>query len=235
MNCRIVKMMALLIVILLIPCSVLAAGKLVTTQENFYVTNGYSIYGRVFARIENKGDKPVEYSAGLFEIYDKNADTLASDSYLSVYGRYLAPGEYGYVVASESIKDVDVYTDVDDYMLTVTGKSNSGKYIKRINCKAEYTPNVQISRYSTRNFMTATFTNDTDDTLFDLHVVMALLDDDGNILDIETTSFYNSIGINPGSTVTVRESVDDDIRDAYERAGSQPTHVDAFAYIEVEE
>lgn len=224
-----------LVVLALLPAGALAAGKLTTTQENFYAVDNYSVYGYAFARVENVGDKPVEYSAGLLEIYDANGDTLASDSYLSVYPKYLLPGEYGYVRAYENVDTAQSYTDVDDYLLTVTGKSSSGVTAKRFACETEWLPDFQRTQYSTADYMVATFTNDTDQTIFDIEVVLTLLDDEGNILDVEDVSLYSSIGVNPGSSVTVREEVNGGLREAYERAGRTATHVDAIAYVYVEE
>ena len=216
--------------------SALAAGKLTVTQENFYVVNGYSIYGYALARIENTGDRPVEYSAALLEIYDKEGNTLASDTYPSVYGKYLQPGEYAYVKEYERVENIDTYLDVDDYVLNMTGKSSSGYKTLRLNCdSATYTPDLQVTRYSKRNRIECSFTNTTDETIFDLQVVMALLDAEGNILAIESQSLYSGVGVNPGATLTIRADVDDAMREAYERAGLVPDHVDAYAFVYVEE
>ncbi len=230
---------AALALLLLLTCfagPALAAGKFAVVQENFYVVNGYSVYGYAFARVENKGDRPAEYSASLLEIYDKDGETLASDTYPSVHGRYLQPGEYAYLVQYKKVDGVDTYLDVDDYALTVTGKSSSGKTTLRLNCdEAVYTPGLQVSRYSTRNRIEATFTNNTKDTIFDLTVVMAVLDAEGNILAVESQSLYSGVGVCPGASITVRADVSDAMREAYERAGLIPDHVDAYAYTYIEE
>lgn len=227
--------LVLTIMIAVMPLSASAAGKLATTQENFFVVNSYKIYGYAYARIENVGDKPVEYSAGLLEIYDANGDTLTSDTYLSVYGKYLQPGEYAYVKVYDSIDTAESYSDVDDYMLTVTGKSSSGNITKRFACETQWIPDYQISKYSTRDYMFATFTNDSSETVYDIEVVLALLDDDDNILYVDTVGLYSAVGVNPGSTITVKTYVSDSMTEAFERDGYTATHVDAFAYVYVEE
>lgn len=227
---------ALLAVLLItvMPVGAFAAGKLEVTQENFFVTELGSIYGYCFARIENTGDKRAEYSAGLFEIYDANGDTLTSESYMSVLGDYLEPGEYGYVSVYESIDNASTINDVDDYMLTVTGKSSSGTVTQRFACESEWLPDYQVNNYWTSDLMTATFTNTTDETIYDVDFALALLDDDGNILDIEYTTTYD-IGVAPGSSITVREEVSSYMMEAIEREGFTPTHVDAFAYVYIDE
>ena len=224
-----------LIIALLLPVSALAAGKLVATQENFYVIHSWnSFYGYTFMKLENTGNKPVEFSAGLFEIYDANGDTLASDSSFTTYGRYVAPGEYIYAQINEEIKEIDNPDVVDDYMLTVTGKSTNNE-LRKITCTAEYKPDYQYSKYSSGPYMFATFTNESEDIVYGLRVVFALLDDEDNILYIEGTSIYDSVGLHPGATVTAKCSVSDRFIEAYEKAGLKATHVDAYAYYTVNE
>ena len=69
------KIISLTIALALLLCAAslpaLAAGKMTVAQENFHVTDGYSVYGYALAKVENTGDKPVEFSAGLLEIYDE--------------------------------------------------------------------------------------------------------------------------------------------------------------------
>lgn len=219
-----------LAVLAALPGSSLAAGKMTAVQENFYVVNSYSIYGYVFARVENTGDRPVGYSAALLEIYNANGDPLASDTYPNVYGKYLQPGEYAYVKHYERVEGIESYTEVDDYSFTISGKSDSSHTTKRFACKAEYFPDLEVSKYRTENVILATFTNDSEEVVFGLDVVMALLDDEGNILDIENVNLYSSVGVNPGSSITVTAEVSSAMREAFERKGLSPTHVDAYAY-----
>ena len=223
----------ILMVLMVMPTMSFAAGKMVSTQEDFYVVNSYSIYGYVFAKVENTGDKPVEYSAGLLEIYDANGDTLASDSYLSVYPKILAPGEYGYVKDMEKV-ETELYTDVDDYMLTVTGKSNSGDTVLRLPVVSEYLDQVPVYSWRNEDYLVATVTNDQDKTIFGIQVVMVLLDDEDHILDIEQVDLYSGKGLTPGSSLVLKEEVSSAIREAYERKGYKATKADAIAYVYVD-
>lgn len=211
-----------------IPFPAFAAGKMTVDHENFHVTDGYSVYGYAFAKVENKGDKPAAFSAGLLEIYDANGDTLTSTDYLHCYPPYLKPGEIGYIYCYDNIENADTYTVVDDYLLTVTGKSTNSEvvYFPAI---GHYQPNVQISKYSTYDYITAEITNDSAETIFDVEVVLVLLDDSDNILLVEHQNFY-STGINPGSTITFRSSISSTWYDTWAREGVTPTHVDVIAY-----
>lgn len=224
----------ILVLVLLIPSMALGAGKLTTVKENFYVVKSWSsIYGYAFMRLENTGNKPVEYSAGLFEVYDGNGDTLASDSYINVYGKYIAPGDYAYAMVNEEIENAEE-SQVDDFMTTMTGKSTNSE-TKKFQCETQYLPDFQVSTWSKEDLMTATFTNDTDDVVYGITTVFALLDDDDNILYMDTVSTYSSVGLMPGSSMTMKSEVSSSIKEAYEKAGLKPTHVDAYAYIYIEE
>lgn len=211
-----------------------AAGKVSVTQENYATVDNWGTTSYVFARIENIGDKPVEYSAGLFEIFDKNGDTLASSSYLNVYGEVLQPGEYAYVKAGESIDDSHSSGDVDDYMLTVTAKNGSDRKMERYTCQTQWLPDFPVNKYWTENYMEATFTNTTGKTLFGVSIALALLDEAGNILYVADKDFYSGVGIPSGSSVIVREEVSRVLLDYYETKGIFPASVDAYAYVEFE-
>ncbi len=225
---------ALLIVMMLVTMSfhALAAGKMTVTQENFYVVSSWGIYGYAFARVENTGNKPIAYNAGLLEVYDKNGDAIGATTYLKCYGQYLQPGEYVYLTGAATLDGIQSVSEQDDYSLMVSGQSNNSNYVKKFDCVAEYKPNEK-SGYWTYNNLYATFTNDSDDVLYGVNVVIALLDKDENILDIETVSMNNSVGIWPGSKITVVAQVSDAIVDAYKKAGFTADHVDAYAYVEL--
>ena len=208
----------------------MAAGKLSVTQENFHAIDMYSAYGYLYAKVENVGDKPIKVNAGLLEIYDANGDPLTSTDYVNAYVEYLQPGEYTYVSAYE---DVDAGVDaIDDYMFTVSGKSDNETQILTIPCEAKYEVD-DSNKYWTNYYMYATYTNPTDKPLYNLEVVAALLDAEGNILYVEGNNMYNT-ALHPGSTVTVRMDISSGFIEYYEAKGFVPTSVDAIAYVEVE-
>lgn len=209
-----------------------AAGKTTVTQENFYIVNSWGIYGYVFAKVENTGNKPIAYNAGLLEVYDENGDAIGATTYLRCNGKYLQPGEYVYLSANASLDTIKSVSEVDDYSLTVSGQSNNSMYVKKFSCDAEYKPNEK-SGYWTYNNIYATFTNDTEDVVYGVTVVMALLDKDDNILDVETVNIYDSVGIWPGSKITAVANVNDAIIEAYKGQGFTADHVDAYAYVEL--
>lgn len=222
----------LVMAICMTACPTLAAGKLVVGQENFHVTDSFNLYGYAYARVENTGDRPVEFSAGLLEIYNADGDTLTSSDYLHCYPSCLEPGEIGYVYAYDTIDTAESVSEVDDYLLTVTGKSSDSK-VTRYPAVASYQKDVQITKYSTYDYVVAEITNDSEETVYSMEVVIALLDDNDNLLYMAYNNFYNSTGINAGSTITYRDSISDTWYDTWAREGLTPTHAEVIAYSEV--
>ena len=231
-----VIIIASVLMVCVAPVHTFAAGKLSVTQENFHVIGGSSIYGYAYAKIENVGDKPIKVNAGLLEIFDEAGDTLTSDDYLNSYAQYLQPDEYTYAYISEKIENIESPSEADDYMLTITGKSDSSKYSLRLPVSnTYYEPDVQVSSYSTKSYMHATVTNDTDETVFGLIIALVLLDDEDNILYITSESMYDSKGITPGSSIEIRVNPGSTFLNYYEEKGYTPTKVDAIAYVNVTE
>lgn len=227
------KKCLLVLVLCLICCisaTAMAAGKLNVTQENFHKIDMYSAYGYLYAKVENVGDKPIKVNAGLLEIYDENGDPLTSTDYINAYVTYLEPGAYTYVSAHE---DVDAGLDaIDDYMFTVSGKSDNETKVITFPCETSY--DVDDSNpYWKRNYMYATFTNTSDSPIYGLEVVVALLDAEGNILYVESESMYDSKALHAGSTMTVRIDVSSSFIEYYEANGLVPASVDAIAYAEL--
>jgi uncharacterized protein YxeA len=208
--------------------SALAAGKLSVEQENFHVISSYSLYGYAYAKVTNVGDKPIVVNTALLEVFNADGDALTSTDYFSDYAKYLQPDEYTYVRIMDEIEDVEA-SDVDDYMLTITGKADSDYITQRFPCTTSYEPNVKEG-YSTSNYMYATFTNDTDETVYGISAVLALLDADGNILYMDDDDLYSERGLTPGSSITLRKAVSSSFIEYFENNGLVPATVDAIVY-----
>ncbi len=74
--------------------SAFAAGKLQIQQENFCVISIYRLYGYVYAKVANVGDKPIAVNTALLEIYNADGDALTSTDYCYTSAKYLQPNEY---------------------------------------------------------------------------------------------------------------------------------------------
>lgn len=218
----------LLVVLMLMTCSTaFAAGKLSVTQENFHFIASYWNYGYVYARVENVGDKPIKVNAGVLEIYDADGEVITSTDYLNAYATYLQPGEYTYVELYEDMEATDSVPD--DYMLTLTGKSDNSQIALRLPVETKLEMNV-VDGWWTYNYMYAVVTNNTDDVVYNLEVVLALLDADGNILYIDGHDLYSSVGVNPGASVTFRLDISSSFIEYFDANGLVPVSVDAIAY-----
>ena len=222
----------LALAMMLTAASALAAGKISVDQENLVVTEGYTTYGYVYAKISNVGDKPVKVNAGVLELYDPNGDVITSSDWLNTYAEYLEPGEYTYAYIYDDVEDTYAPDDIADYLLTVTGKSDTDRSTLRLPVEVDYQENVGDG-YWTYDYMYATVTNNTDQPIYDITTVLVLLDADGNILYMTSDSMYSK-AIMPGSSIVIREYVPDNYKDAYTKAGLTPAAVDAIAFINVD-
>jgi len=147
------------------------------------------------------------------------------------HATYLQPGEYTYVKMYDEIESDQLAPD--DYMLTLTGKSSVDKTAVHLPVTTKLDLNV-TEGWWTYNYMYATITNNTDAPLYDVEVVLALLDAEGNILYIDSYDFYSTVGIEPGSSVTVRKDIDSSFMDYFAAKELIPTTVDAQAYALIE-
>ncbi len=208
-----------------------AAGKVNVSKENFYVLGGYSTYGYVFAKVENVGDKQIKVNAGVAEFYDVEGDVLSSTDWMYAYAENLKPGEYTYVRLYDEL-ECENTTDCTDYMLTITGKSDASHETLRYPCESTMTLGVSDG-YWKHNYVYATVTNNTEETVYDVNLVFALLDAEDNILYLNSETLYNT-GILPGGSLVVRQEVDSTFMEYFESKGITPAKVDAIAYLNVD-
>lgn len=216
-------------IIMVVICgSAFCAGKLSVTQENFYVIPSWWTTAYAFAKVENTGDKPIKINAGVLEIYDQNGDVITSNDYISDYASYLKPGEYTYVEINTGIDEIN--KPVGDYMMTLTGKSDNSSSCRRLPCETELKLNVGNS-WLTYNYMYALVTNNTDAPLYGIKIVLALLDENDNIMYIADDDLYSNRALPPGSSIIFRENISSDFIDYFKTAGIEPSKIDAIAYV----
>lgn len=229
------KMLVVLMTLCMIfgTVSASAAGRLSVVQEDFHVIKDYSLYGIAYARIENVGNKPMKIHAGILEIFDKEGDTITSTDKLYAYAQYLEPGEYTYVKMSSTVDDVGA-DDVDDYLMTVTGKSDNTTRTHRFPCEAEFKRNVKSGSYYTYDYLYVTVTNDTDEIVYGVNTVVALIATDDTILYVGNDYLSSNKGILPGSSVIFRYTLDSDYVKYYDENDYEYASVDAIAYVNEE-
>lgn len=208
-------LLALLVVMLLSPTVAFAAGKL-TVSEEIFIVLPYSSYhaGYVYAELENTGDKPVEYNGGLVEFFDEDGNSIESESPYRMYPNVLEPGEKGYLMAYQSVKEATDKSYIDDYLLTVTGKGSKDKSVIRYPATARLEIDNK-SRYSTYYYEIATVENNTELTCYDFYAVFIARDIDGKMLHVQECD-PSYVGIQPGSFIEIKYRLDSDIIEYYE-------------------
>lgn len=206
-----------------------AAGKLNVEQENFWVVGSYAY---CYARVRNVGDKPIKVQAAILEVFDAEGENITSTDYQESFARYLQPDEYTYVSMYVRLEPEQIAM-VDDYMLTVVGKSDRDYISVRYPVVTRFEPKTKDGS-SVYDYMFGTMTNDTDSVVFAPYMVLALLDAEDNILYITNNSLSSYYGLEPGSVLTYRPYVSSDFRRMFEEKELVPVKVDAIAYKNVE-
>lgn len=219
-----------LVLILCLPISALAAGKATITQETFYVTPFLDYHaGELYCELTNTGDKPVKVESGVYEFFDPQGESVDSGSIYTIYPRVLLPGEKGYIALQSSVKEA-VSTDyLDDYTVSVVGKSASEDQVIRY-------PVSDVSlapqgKYGFYQAFFATVTNPSDVKTGDIEVVFAAYDADGKLLYACHRS-TSGISLLPGNSVEVYCTVDDDVLKQLESEGIAIATIEAIAYEE---
>ena len=217
-------------ILILISSYATAAGKLSTTQENFWVISGWSTYAYAYAKVENVGNKPIKVNAGVLEVYDENGDVITSSDYIDAHAKYLQPNEYTYATIHSSVEIAEDVGKPDDYMLTITGKTEDSGTTMRLPVEGKLSLG-EGSGWSKGDYVYATVTNNTEEIAYGISVVFALLDAEGNILYVGDDDIYSTRGLTPGSSLVFKMSISSSHMEYFDSKGIKPTSVDVIAYI----
>lgn len=214
--------------ITVMPITVYAEGELTVTQK-VVINYPESSSASFFAKVENTGDAPIAFDEGKLVVFSDNDDILSSREYINTlpYDMILDAGEYMYVRESmyESAFEGAVIGDVK--FSVQTKESEKGVGITRIPAEATYEIEG-VDSYN--NYAYITFTNETDEILYDCYVTVALLDAEGNVLFVDRNC-YETLGVHPNSTVTLKAYIDQDLCEYYDVNGLTPVRADAVVCI----
>lgn len=204
-------------------------GKLEIVQENAAIVDRYGLNQYVFAKVQNVGDAEIMLDDCNLAVYDADEQLIAAKDYGQ--GTYipLKPGEYAYVTM---YKDIEEGKEADHYTFGVT----AGEYLydTTVQFPAEATMELGVGEgWNQKNWMYVTITNNTDETVYNMELMVALLDAEGNILYTEYDSLYNT-GILPGGSVVVRLEIPSEFMQYFEANSLTPAAVDAIAYVQVD-
>lgn len=207
-----------------------AEGKLTVTSKNAFIYSGKDS-GVFVARVENTGDAPIYYDDGQLVIFSADDEILTTENYVysSPGSLLLGPGEYTYVYEflwDSALEDAAI----EDVKFSVSGDTRGYEY-EMIPSEAE----IAISGgNSYDNYVNVTFTNETDEVLYGAYVVCALEDKNGEVVFVGRNG-YDSLGVHPGGTVTVKMYIDADLIDYYEDNGIEPAAADSMVYFALDD
>lgn len=220
------KALALLLILTsVIFTSANAEGKLKVSEKNLLIysndDNGY-----FYAKIENTGDIPVGVDSGDLVLFSDDDEIIRTDSYITTVPSYviLQPGEYIY--AKDFIWDSALKnTTVGDYKFSVSTRNTANTY-EKIPCEAEFSL-AGVGSYD--NYVYVTFTNTFDESVYGFYATCALYDSNGSLVFVDGGSLSN-VAVHPGSTVTIKFYIDNDMMEHYLASNIVPTTVDAMVY-----
>ncbi len=213
------------------PSRTVARDKLTIWGETFVPIvseyEGGSDYIYAFARVENTSEKELYIYNPLFEIYDANDDVIKSEDYLTCEPSVLQPGESAYLYKNLWLDEGISANDVADYVMDLNAKPESYYTITRFPAEVEY---VAKDPKNNQPMIYVTVTNNTEETVFGMRVVSALLNDIGEVLYVRTNS--TDLGLLPGCQAVFPMYVDSSIAKYLDANGIEPASADAIAFTE---
>lgn len=218
-----------LILIILLVNTAYAAGELTVSQENFVVLPYKTYYeALIYAELKNTGDKPVEFNAGLFELFTADGEPV---SYLTLVWydccpEVLQPEEMSFIRARISFEAPDIGY-VTDYSFSIIGRGSMDRVVTRFTTVAEYQRDT--NRAKPIDYIIATIKNDTEDTLFGYYVTYALKNAEGKLLYTNTSEAIDA-ALMPHSSTQLRFQIDESAVAYIDANDLVPVTAEAIAY-----
>ena len=184
------------------------------------------------ARVKNETEVPLYITGGKLVLKDKDGNSVGEENYYDTVGsRYLEPGEVTFVSMAAKISEG---AEVDSFEFSLES-GPKGYYTKdrTIEVAAASLELALDSEYNYDNYVWATITNNTGAPLEDITVVYAVSDEEGNLLDIDSSTFY-SIILETDSTIRVKCSLNSSSIAYCKANGITPALVEAYAWVKGE-
>lgn len=215
--------MIALLTILTLGVSAMAEGQIALSNERYTLDDeGEKAY--VFALAENIGDKAMKLNDASFELLDKDGKVIEDTESVKAVADYLQPGERSYVYAVIDLEDVE--GEIADHRFSIKGKENDKYTSVRLSAACELDPEDSDTAL-------VTVTNDTDEVVYGVKGAVTFLDGEENIVAINSVSMLSKVGLNPGSSVTMKVGVPSDFEDAAKAIGMKNLTLDAVACADV--
>ena len=176
-------------------------------ETNFYVRRSFENDEGVFvAKVRNDTDTTAYLSGGSLILLDDNGNNIGESDFIYTVGSsYLDPGEETFVSLHADVNEgaeaknytVDLQTStLASYQTPDTALEVSSSELR-----------IVEGQYFTSYYTCATVTNTTDAPLTYFSVVTAIRDNNGALLDLNTSSLYQH-ELASGSTITLVENID---------------------------
>ena len=195
------RALGLCLALCMLLAAVSALADLTVAQENLVIYDGDDA-GYYFAIVRNDGNAPAAMSSGELVLRGEDGSQLVKEGFVtaSPYAFAMQPGESVFV--SEFLWDSALQNAaVSSYSLTLKENPYPHDY--------EMIPSTGFLMLGGNqdNYVVVSFTNITDHTVFDFTVCAAVMDPAGELL-LTASRNYDGLGVNPGSTVSVRMDID---------------------------
>lgn len=204
-----------------------AAGGIETTEETWYAvskSDDYKVY--YYSTVTNTGDEPAAIKNLLFEIKDADDQVLESTSKFSLYPSVLTPGQTGWLVITQDVKDIAKKAVIDHCDLEIAGKVDDDHAANLLPATAEY---LKEDEDENEDMLRIAVTNPGEGNAFEITAAMAARDASGKLLYIVGAG-TRDIGLPAGGALTLRSQVRSDIMDALEDENAEIASVEALAY-----
>ena len=197
-------------------------------QSSYRTLKKYKGYCGVYiARIRNDNDFPLYVTGGTMKLSDADGNLLSESKYLYTCGsKYLEPGEISFVSLQADLEE-----DPGDVAYEVGIETKQKAYYNTDTALKVENPVLQKGDGYEGDTLRATIINDTDQPLPGLSVIFALMDADGNLLQVTTEGLYRH-ELGPNSVITMVSSIDSKVSDFCEANGIEPAIVEAYAWAE---
>ncbi len=211
----------LALVVCLFSMTALAEGKLTVTEKNLIEFEGTS-NAYFFAKVENSGDAAIGVGTGKLVGFGSDDDILVSEGYVTTNPSsvILQPGEALYI--SDSIWESALESaDIADYKFSMETEDYASE-MTFVPCEATLELKGEYDSY-----VYVTLTNNTEAIQYGPYVTVALHDKEGNLVYVRS-QYADSLGVHPGSTVTLRVYVDSDFIQYFQKNNIEVSAADAY-------
>lgn len=201
-------------------------AELTILDENFYVRESYGTFeGYYLAKIQNNNEAPVYMDNGLLVLKDAEGAEVGRVEYISDAGsRYLEPGEISFV---SMYADVNEGSDVASWEASVTASN----YCWSTDIAVPVSGSELVLKDEYNNYVTSTITNTADEPLSGLCVASVVLDENGKMVALASTSLGQHL-LASGSTIVLVQNLDSRTVEYCQKNQIQLSGIESYGWTE---